>query len=151
MFPSPQGNMPFPFPLWLSWLWVCMPMCLCVHVHEDWCSRDQTPTSCCVNPAPPVAQSGTDRAIHTSSVGMSLQGLSKALLHLTYSLLSHMSLMIVLAPYVLSFHVRQVTKAQHAKQTFHGETQRLVENLGSIIAHHGWYHAQGKETLCKGF
>ena len=44
---------------------------------EGWCSSARTPTSRCVNPAPPVARSGTACAIHTSSVGMSLLGLSK--------------------------------------------------------------------------
>lgn len=61
--------------VFVTQLWVCMSACLCVY--EDWCSRDQTPTSCCVNSAPPVAQSGKARAIHTSSVSMSPQGLSK--------------------------------------------------------------------------
>lgn len=46
-------------------------------VQEGWCSRAHTPTSCCVNPAPPVAQSGTALAIHTSSVGSSLFGPSE--------------------------------------------------------------------------
>lgn len=47
-------------------------LCAC----EGWCSSARTPTSRCVNPAPPVAQSGTACAIHTSSVGLSLLGLS---------------------------------------------------------------------------
>lgn len=55
---------------------VHVPVFVC-SLHEGWCSRAQTPTSCCVNPAPPVAQSGTAPAIHTSSVGKSLLGLTK--------------------------------------------------------------------------
>lgn len=44
----------------------CPYVCVC---NEGWCSKAQTPTSCCVNPAPPVVRSAKAPAIHTSSVG----------------------------------------------------------------------------------
>lgn len=52
--------------LWLTQCWVCASPCLCEPV--GWCSRTQTPTSCCVDPAPPVVQSASAPDVHTSSV-----------------------------------------------------------------------------------
>lgn len=54
----------------------CAYPCICVYMRVGTAGLE-TPTSCCANPAPPVAHPGTARAIHTSSAGTGTSGLSE--------------------------------------------------------------------------